>query len=1158
VTLGVEFTAEALDDYIADNGETYSVGASNYSNAAAYESVVYGEAVTTTIIDDNDSAYTFQLFAVVDGNNVATNSIAEDGGEGEYIVLAVDGDGNPLATQPGGTLTVNVGTEGDSATRGDDYSSNATVTATVGTSFTIAAVDDALADNGESFTLSLGHDWSEAADYETVTYSDAIVTTTIVDEAPETALDAYETDEDTTLTISTAADGVLGNDTAEGSLTITSNTDPAHGTLTLNGDGTFTYTPDQDYSGADSFTYTAVDGNGVATESTTVNIQVNPVTDTPTVELTLTQVTNSELYAADLFNVLSNPDGLDGNPLGFTVAAYNASGEQTDISIRYQDENGVELNPTGFGVADYVGEPGWGDASEIEQGELLVVDLDTPATSVTFQVAWLRGDSESNEETAEYTIKYTDGSTETFSISGMDPLALNDDGVADRVGQPITVEADPGKMIEGIEFGVPEDGKSDFLLHSVSYESASTAYSVDITATPTDTDYSESITHLIVTTPEGVELSDSQWLGTENGVSTWELLLTDADGYTGPTVEVDPETGVVTVSGLTLTVPADYEGELTVTATATAYDPGAAATAEDSDSETLTIEPTPDNDVSITLSGDAVIVDEDDLPAGSDADKESTTQQGTFTISALDGVASLTVEGVEVVAGVSSYPVEITTTLGNTLSITAYDADTGVVTYTYTLNDSESHATAQGENSLSEQFAIRLEDTDGDVATDTLSVQIIDDVATAADDVAAASVTSSLAVDQSKTVDATGSATGSVLDNDEQGADGALVTSVSVNGGSGVQVSASGTTSIAGSYGTLTIQSNGEYTYQPLASVNQVVDLSQAGVVGAYGDGVNPISATGLDLDLTANALVDTHNATGGSSSKVGYGVDDSQGATTIDGGETLLVNLGGEINGAFSFSIGEANAGPTGEAGITWFAFDGEGNLVESGTVGGSDLTSDGTYSSGPITLSDGVQYLAFQYEGSGSGYTLTDVNIEQPRGTDLFAYAITDGDGDTSEATLTLTTDENLTGSGDDDRLLTGDGDDTLHGGVGNDILVGGAGDDILFGDEGADIFVWKAGDEGVAGSPAVDTVKDFSVAEGDIIDLTDLLDHDGSNTINADNLDAYLKASFDGTNTTIEVYTGGDANSGGSAAQTIVVNGDVEDLNALLSSGNLHVDG
>ncbi|WP_146875792.1 type I secretion C-terminal target domain-containing protein, partial [Halovibrio variabilis] len=362
-----------------------------------------------------------------------------------------------------------------------------------------------------------------------------------------------------------------------------------------NGEVTLTFVPDEDWSNnsndpyeGTSFKYVAKDNEGLLSETATATIDVTPVTDKPTVELNLTPTTNWEMLAVNLFNVLNNPDGKDGNPEGFTVQAFNASDEQTDIAIRYQDESGNDLEPTGFGVGDDAQTNG--DAVEIEQGEKLVVNLDSPASSLTFQIAWLRGDSESLEETGLYTIKYTDGSTsEVFSISGNDQLALNDDGRADRVSQPITLTASSGKMIEAIEFTVPDDGKSDFMVHSVSYESALTSYSVDITATPKDTDFSEDITQLIVKAPKGVELSDSKLLGTADGISTWQLLLTgtENDDYTGPTVEVDPNTGVVTVSGLTLTVPSDYEGDLTVEAIATAYDPDAASSKDGSDSETI-------------------------------------------------------------------------------------------------------------------------------------------------------------------------------------------------------------------------------------------------------------------------------------------------------------------------------------------------------------------------------------------------------------------------------------------------------------------------------------------------------------------------------------------------------------------------------------------
>ena len=58
--------------------------------------------------------------------------------------------------------------------------------------------------------------------------------------------------------------------------------DPAHGTLTLNADGSFTYIPAANYNGSDSFTYKANDGtvdSGVAT----VNLTIAAVNDAPTV-----------------------------------------------------------------------------------------------------------------------------------------------------------------------------------------------------------------------------------------------------------------------------------------------------------------------------------------------------------------------------------------------------------------------------------------------------------------------------------------------------------------------------------------------------------------------------------------------------------------------------------------------------------------------------------------------------------------------------------------------------------------------------------------------------------------------------------------------------------------------------------------------------------
>src|SRR5207244_1992224 len=53
-----------------------------------------------------------------------------------------------------------------------------------------------------------------------------------------------------------------------------------HGALTLNADGSFTYTPDADFNGTDTFTYRAYDGQAYSDE-VAVTITVNPVNDAP-------------------------------------------------------------------------------------------------------------------------------------------------------------------------------------------------------------------------------------------------------------------------------------------------------------------------------------------------------------------------------------------------------------------------------------------------------------------------------------------------------------------------------------------------------------------------------------------------------------------------------------------------------------------------------------------------------------------------------------------------------------------------------------------------------------------------------------------------------------------------------------------------------------
>ncbi|MBC7631766.1 GDSL-type esterase/lipase family protein [Aeromicrobium sp.] len=86
--------------------------------------------------------------------------------------------------------------------------------------------------------------------------------------APVAFDDSYMIDEGESLTVE--APGVLGDDTdADGdALTATNASDPANGSVTLNADGSFTYTPAAGFFGSDTFTYRAFDGTAASTPAT--------------------------------------------------------------------------------------------------------------------------------------------------------------------------------------------------------------------------------------------------------------------------------------------------------------------------------------------------------------------------------------------------------------------------------------------------------------------------------------------------------------------------------------------------------------------------------------------------------------------------------------------------------------------------------------------------------------------------------------------------------------------------------------------------------------------------------------------------------------------------------------------------------------------------
>ena len=103
----------------------------------------------------------------------------------------------------------------------------------------------------DSFTYSAG---------DSLAVSTGTVFVNVGDVAPLALADSYVVDASSTLVV--PAPGLLGNDTASSGAALAAQLiqEPAHGSLSLTADGSFTYVPDSGFTGSDSFTYAASDG----------------------------------------------------------------------------------------------------------------------------------------------------------------------------------------------------------------------------------------------------------------------------------------------------------------------------------------------------------------------------------------------------------------------------------------------------------------------------------------------------------------------------------------------------------------------------------------------------------------------------------------------------------------------------------------------------------------------------------------------------------------------------------------------------------------------------------------------------------------------------------------------------------------------------------
>ncbi len=139
-----------------------------------------------------------------------------------------------------------------------------------------------------------------------------------------------------------AANGVLAFDSnAYGNqLTAQLVTGPLNGQLTLNADGSFSYTPNAGFCGSDSFIYTATDGSATSSPATvTLNVYSVPLA----VNVTYADITGETLAPNAANGVLAYDSNADGNPLTAQLVTGPIYGQLTlnaDGSFSYTPNSG--------------------------------------------------------------------------------------------------------------------------------------------------------------------------------------------------------------------------------------------------------------------------------------------------------------------------------------------------------------------------------------------------------------------------------------------------------------------------------------------------------------------------------------------------------------------------------------------------------------------------------------------------------------------------------------------------------------------------------------------------------------------------------------------------------------------------------------------------
>ncbi|WP_155759345.1 immunoglobulin-like domain-containing protein, partial [Vibrio cyclitrophicus] len=240
------------------------------------------------------------------------------------------------------------------------------------------------------------------------------------------------TDEDTPVS------GLLtATDADNDQLTFSKGTEPSNGSVVVDENGNWTYTPDENYNGSDSFTVVVTDGNG-GIDTITVNVGVVPVVDTTTVSLSAdASVTEGEniTYTATLTNPADGAVTVTlSNGATITIADGATSGTTTvpasdDVYVGGDTASATITDATGGNFESLVKDPTAATTTINDDSDVTTVSLSADA-SVTEGENITYTATLTNPADGAVTVTLSNGATITIAdgaTSGTTTVPASDD-----------------------------------------------------------------------------------------------------------------------------------------------------------------------------------------------------------------------------------------------------------------------------------------------------------------------------------------------------------------------------------------------------------------------------------------------------------------------------------------------------------------------------------------------------------------------------------------------------------------------------------------------------------------------------------------------------------------------------------------------------------